>query len=374
MELSRRALFASALGATCAGLVGAQAPQTGTIVGQMKPRSTEDLPTSLGGKNLKQWIAEIKSGDPSRRENAIRTIPLLKGGQEAIPELIDRVEHDSDSSPRVNAVMALGALPIGPREDVSRIVTALKFRLVNDSQSIIRFQCALVLGRFGEQSRAAMKELIQATKDGGSWEIRKAAVFALTRAASDVAKLVNSGAVEALVSRLSSTSEASALVRLEAAMSIATLGMLSKHDHEVVSKGLANAEYDREKMVAIWARVGLAVHDNKLTPADIKTLEKYLQSPDLPSRTHAARALGTIASLGNPGPLLKPVIPYLIKLLDDKEELAQVAAIWALGRIGPDAKAALPRLKELLQDKNVTEEGKQFVKEAIDLIEGKVKK
>ena len=95
---------------------------------------------------------------------------------------------------------------------------------------------------------------------------------------------------------------------------------------------------------------------------------------DLPSRTHAARALGTIASLGNPGPLLKPVIPYLIKLLDDKEELAQVAAIWALGRIGPDAKAALPRLKELLQDKNVTEEGKQFVKEAIDLIEGKVKK
>jgi HEAT repeat protein len=374
MDLSRRSLLAAAVAATCEGWAGAQAPQAGTIVGQMKPQSTEDFPTSRGGKNLKQWIAEIKSTDPSRRENAIRTIPLLKGAQEAIPDLIDRVEHDNDSSPRVNAVMALGAVPVGPREDVSRIVNALKYRLTNDSQSIIRFQCALVLGRFGEQSRAAMKELIQGTKDGGSWEIRKAAVFALTRAATDLAQPVNSSAVEALVARLSTTNEPSALVRLEAAMSIATLGMLSKRDHEIVTKGLTSAEYDREKMVAIWARVGLAVHDNKLTPADIKTLIKNLESPDLPARTHSARALGTIASVGNPANLLQPAIPYLIKLLDDREELAQVAGVWALGRIGPDAKAALPRLKEMLQDKNVTEEGKEFVKEAIGMIEGKVKK
>jgi HEAT repeat protein len=374
MDLSRRSLLAAAVGATCAGLAGAQAPQPGTIVGQMKPRSTEDLPTHIGGKSLKQWMAEIKSGDPSRRENAIRTIPMLKGAQEAIPDLIDRVEHDNDSSPRVNAVMALGAVPIGPREDVTRVVNALKNRLANDSQSIIRFQSALVLGRFGEQARPAMRELINATRDGGSWEIRKAAVFALTRAATDVVKNVSHEAVDALVARLSSTNESSALVRLEAAMSIATIGRLSLQDHDKVAKSLAAAEFDREKMVAIWARVGLAVHDNKLTPNDIKTLMKYLESPDLPARTHSARAIGTIASVGNPGGLLLPAIPYLIRLLDDKEELGQVAAIWALGRIGRDAKPALKRLNEMLQDKNVSEEGKAFVKEAIDMIEGKVKK
>lgn len=373
MNLSRRSLLAAAVGATCAGVAGAQGRQPGSV-NQPKLRSTEDLPTSLGGKSVKQWIEDIKSRDPSRRENAIKTVVLMKGSEAAIPALIERLElPDPDVSPRVNAVMALGAVPVNQSDDMTRVVAALRKRLL-DSQYVVRFQAALVLGRFGAKARPATTDLIRATKDPASWEIRKAAVFALTRAVADVAEPVDSNAIDALVAQVSLTNEPSMMVRLEAAMSIAAIGKVSPRDHKKVAFALAAAEKDHDSRVAIWARVGLAVHDNQLTKEDISALIKFLHSPDLPTRTHAARAIGTIASLGNPGPLLKPAIPYLIKMLSkDEEELAHVAAIGALGCIGPDAEPALKRLNEMLQDKDISEEGRGFVKEAIERIQGKKK-
>jgi HEAT repeat protein len=127
-------------------------------------------------------------------------------------------------------------------------------------------------------------------------------------------------------------------------------------------------------MVSIWARVGLCVHDNRLTKEDISALVKFLRADELPQRTHAARALGTIAAVGNPGALINPAIPALIKMLDDKEELGQIAAIWSLGQIGAPAEPALKRLNEMLQDKTVSDEGKAFVREAIEMIQRRAKR
>src|SRR5262249_14670449 len=143
MHVSRRFVLAAAASATCASFIPVQAQQKGVIVGQTRP-SSADMPTMLGGKNLKQWIEEIRSRDPSRRENAIRTVPHMKGAEEAIPALLHCVDNDPDSSPRVNAVMALGAIEFRSADDVSRAVDSLQRRL-RDSQSIIRFQAALVL-------------------------------------------------------------------------------------------------------------------------------------------------------------------------------------------------------------------------------------
>jgi HEAT repeat protein len=379
MNLSRRSLLAAALVATCAGIAGAQQGQPGSLVNQPKLRSTEDMPTHLGGKSLNQWIEEIKSRDPSRRENAIRTVVLMKGSVAAVPALLGCIDPpDQDVSPRAHAIMALGAIPFTQTEDVSKIVTAVTKRLF-DTQSAVKFQAAMVLGRLGAKSRPARDDLIRATADMSSWEIRKAAVFALTRAVADVAEPVYSKAIDALVARLSPTNEPSLAVRLEATVSIATIGKLYKLDHQKVAFALASAEKDHDSRVAIWARVGLAVHDNQLRKEDISALVKFLQSPDLATRTHAARAIGTIGSLGNPVNekgvnLLQPAVPYLINMLrKDAEELDHVAAIWALGSIGPDAKQALPRLNEMLQDKGISEDGKTLVKEAIDSIQRKKK-
>ena len=376
MHLSRRKLLAAGLGAICTGAAGAQqkpGQPKGTIIGKPNPLSSDKMEMTLGGKNIKQWIAEINSPDPSRRENAIRTVPMIKGAEEAIPAILERVERDSDSSPRVNAVMALGAIDFTNEAEIKHAVHSLAVRATTDSQSIIRFQAALVLGRFGVRARPAMRELIQATKDQGSWEIRKAAVFALTRAATDVKEPVNSLAVDALISRMYQSVEQSALVRLEATMSISTIGRITPADSIKVVKALKEAEFDKEKTIRIWARVGLCVHDNSLTPQDMKALVKFLQDKELPTRTHAARALGTIASVGNTGDRMKEAVPALTEMLSDSEEHAQIAAIWALGRMGKHAQPALKRLNEMLQDKSIGDEGKGFIREAIALIEGKGK-
>jgi HEAT repeat protein len=372
MHLSRRSLLAAGVGAICAGAANAQPPQKGTIVGQPSSPSS-DLKMRVGGKSLKEWIEEIRSIDPSRRENAIRTVPMLKGAEEAIPALIERVERDNDSSPRVNAVMALGAIDFTKEEDVIHAVKALAKRLTEDTQSIIRFQCALVLGRFGARARPAMPELIRATKDLGSWEIRKAAVFAVTRVATDVSQTVNPLAVDALTSRMYASVEQSTLVRLEATMSICTIGRVSVDESKRIVTALKAAESDKEKALRIWARVGLCVHDNALTKKDMATLIGFLKDKDLPARTHAARAIGTIASVGNPGDLIKDTILPLTDMLGDSEEHGQIAAIWALGQIGAAAQPALKRLNEMLEDKKISDEGKNFIREAVKMIQPKGK-
>lgn len=370
MHVSLRFLPALLIVAAVTSPLHAQTPVSG--VGKSKSFAS-NMPTELGGKTLKQWIIEITSADPSRRENAIRTIPLLRGAEEAIPALLDRVDRDPDSSPRVNAVMALGAIEFRKEEDVARAVRSLANRL-KDTQSIIRFQAALVLGRFGGRARPALAELIEATKDPGSWEIRKAAVFAVARAASDTAQPVSPQAIAALVARLSPSLESSSLVRLEATMSVHSIGKLSPSDNIKVVNALKSARSDKDKMVSIWAIVGLMVHNNELTKQDMAVLIKFLQSPELPHRTHAARAIGTIASVGNPGPVIEPAVPMLIDILErDKEELGQIAAIWALGRIGAPAQPALKRLNGMLQEKDISEEGKTFIREAITIIQGKAK-
>src|SRR5262245_1299553 len=134
MHLSRRKLLAAGVGAICTGAAGAQEKPgqakgtTGSKPGS-SPFASDKMEMSLGGKNIKQWIAEISAPDPSRRENAIRTVPLIKGAEEAIPAilgLLDRV--DPDSSPRVNAVMALGAIDFSNEADIKHAVHTLAVR------------------------------------------------------------------------------------------------------------------------------------------------------------------------------------------------------------------------------------------------------
>src|SRR5262249_47574893 len=191
---------------TIAGLVCGQAAQPGALF--QSKQSSGKTPDQIGGKSLKQWIDEIKSPDPSRRENAIRTVVLFGpyAAQQALPALLERIERDNDTSPRVNAIMALGAIEFTDEKDVQKVVDALRRRVTTsgESQNIIRFQAALILGRFGERARRGMGELISATQDRGSWEIRKAAVFSLARTVYDIKEPVNSQAIDALVSRMSS--------------------------------------------------------------------------------------------------------------------------------------------------------------------------
>jgi HEAT repeat protein len=369
MQITRR----SALALSVLGLINGSlwAQQKGKPPADKKPDSkpAKEKPSQIseiGGKKLQEWIKEIDDRDPSIRENAIRTIVMFgPAAGEAAPTLIKHVDqdYDKDTSPRVNAIMALGAIDFLNEKDVTDTVSRLKKAATSDRQTICRYHAALVLGRFGTEAKSAVRELMSATKDGGSWEIRKAAVFALARACQDPNKGPSYEALQALAAPLSGlTRDPSSQVRLEATMALALMGRLPPPSAKLVEGALLNATYDKNVPVAIWARVGYMARANKVTKNDIAFLTKHLKARELEYRAHAARALGTI------GEKAKPAVPDLIKLLDDKEPLAQFAAITALGSMGDAAKEAEKPLRNLLNRKDLTDDDKQYVKDALQNI------
>src|SRR4029077_13271075 len=129
--------------------------------------------------------------DPSVRERAIKTIVVMAERYDvkrAAPALIRQLSSPNDLSPMTNAAIALGIiLPDDPKYQKDAITGLIQ--LCGSSQGIIRFQAATALGNFGAPSRIAVSRLLEMTRDQFSWEIRKAACFALGRCGYDENKI-----------------------------------------------------------------------------------------------------------------------------------------------------------------------------------------
>lgn len=343
-----------------------QKGQIQNLQGQPKPTYV----TEIAGKTLQQWIKEISANDPSTRENAIRTIPLFgPAAVEAVPALIERINRDRDTSPRVNAIMALGAIDGISREEIEKIVSALAARVTEDRQDIVRYHAALVLGRFGWDSRSAVPKLITASKDVGSWEVRKAAIFALGRAYRDPKQPINPTALQALTYPLTSGYEPSSQVRLEAVMALGSVGPpADAKEKAILDQALRQAMRDSDRLVQIWGRVVYMAYINNVKEDDLAFLSKNLKSPELPVRVHSARALGMLQAHA------KSRVPDLVQMLSDKEPLAQLAAIQALASIGEAAQAAVGPLTEMMGRKEMQPEDKDLIRHAINAITGKPRK
>lgn len=315
-----------------AGVAGAQAPVT---------RSPGDnLVAEVGGKSLKQWMDELKHADPSVREEAIRALTLFgPEAARAVPLVVERLQ-DGDSSPRVKAVIALNMLEIH-KEDVPRVVAALGQRLLNDNQSVVRYQAATTLQRFGEDARGAQAGLAKGVTDPATWEIRHACVIALRKAGRDPKGGPNHMVERAL---LEAIRDPTFQVRLEAVMALGALGVPDDPALLLtVVKGLQERLIDRDPTVKIWAHVALMALD-KVSDTSVQAVIKFLKHNELKVRVHAARGLGAMGAKG------KAAIPALIAALQDKEVPAVAAAGWALGQMDELAGSTRAALTDLLKN------------------------
>src|SRR5262249_13034635 len=173
----------------------------------------------VGGKTLDQWMDDLKSSDPSVREKAISMIKLYgTAARPAVPALI-KAMADADVALRVNAIIALGLIGMD-QQDVEKGVVALT-RALNDTQGIVRFQAAMALGRLGVDAKSAVPALVNTIRDATTWEIRQAGAYALGTVAVDRQSGPDQRAINALLTVLS---DRSSQVRLEAVLSLITLG------------------------------------------------------------------------------------------------------------------------------------------------------
>ncbi|MBV9124732.1 MAG: HEAT repeat domain-containing protein [Planctomycetes bacterium] len=304
----------------------------GVLLAAVGPSGAQNKDSLVLGKTLSQWVAEIKSRDPSVAENALHAV--IQYGQnaqkEAGPAIIGRL-NDPDVSLRVNAAIALGEIGLAPK-DVPAGVGGLT-RLLTDPQAIVRFHAAAALGGLGADARGAIPNLLYAVRDKSSWEIRKAAAYALGAVARVPGNTPDPRALEALTKTLA---DGCSQVRLAALLALTNLGPPAlAADREVVILALQNLLQDRQPTVVIWTHMALMQY-TRISEDHLAAIAKFLKSPDLEARSQAANALATIGSEAS------SVIPDLVEALKDPApEGARAAA------------DALFQMRNSLSDKNL---------------------
>ncbi|MBI1916357.1 MAG: HEAT repeat domain-containing protein [Planctomycetes bacterium] len=316
-------------------------------------------PDTIAGKTVQEWIKELKtSRDPSVKENVLRMLPLFGDkdkAAKAVPDIIEMAKLDrEDVSLRVNACIALTTLEV-PSHKKSDAVRALVKRLTSDTQAAVRLQAAMAVGYFKEDAKEAIPGLISSTKDTGSWEIRKAAINSLAQVGWGQTG-PDPRATAALLDVLKR--ETCSKVRLEAVMALGSMGKAADQlTRRAVMVALKNELSERDRTIAVWAVVGLMVQDT-LSKDYLNAVLKFLEKGNVPTRAHAAYALGMVASEAKKqleAKDVKDLINALVKAAKDPDTSVAVEACYALGYLAQSfdpGKEATSILTELSNSKD----------------------
>lgn len=298
------ALFA----ATCLA-AGAQGVKTDDKK-EVKKEAKEDKKGEIyeiAGKRLDQWIKEIRSADPSRRETAMRTVILFgpeKAYQAVPPILAELKKHHRDTpidlSVRYYGTKALVDALTGVKEPdpkyVKETVAAFKNLLKWETQVIVKIQVLEALPRLGPEARAAVQEVRDLTRDVDTWETRRTAIKVLVLLAADPDKLPEPPTLGALYRALQDNSFQ---VRLQALQALATLGRPGELSQKsVMINELRKATGDKDLAVQLWAHMAIMTVKQDITADHLRPIGKMLREPDVIVRGQAAQALGMIGPIG----------------------------------------------------------------------------
>jgi HEAT repeat protein len=320
---------------------------------------------SYGGRTLSQWVTAMDSADPDQREKAANALKSI--GRPAVPALSIVVIENPNALTRLMAVGLLRAIGgRGVAATLSRVVTT-------DTHYMTRLLSAQTLGTLaGEgdaEASAALSKLmpaLMATWEGTDDEaasdataflemIGKPATPALTQAAlshhlwhvramavSAVGSL-GRGVVPTLVKALEDPHES---VRASAASTLGNLGM--KRDGEVASAVPAlirTLKSDPHPTVRGNSAEALGRIGPPALPA-VSALLEATRDPDSALRQYAAAALTRI----DPATAGKQVLPLLVRLLEDRQNLIRNSVPEVIGNLGALAAAAVPALTRALTD------------------------
>jgi hypothetical protein len=320
----------------------------GTPAKDISVPNTPSFPTQIGGHTLEEWIKDIDSPDPSIREQAIQTVLAFgPAARKAIPAITRQVKQLNDIGPQSFAIMALADLVqpavAAPTDQwINDAIRAL-ISVVDSPQAVIRFRAATTLGYMGPQARAAVRDLIPRVTDRSSWEIRKAACFALGAVGRDDLGYPLVEAQEALAKGV--TDRESRGVRLEALQAVIRLGAPApgKAVPQLVNALKQRMAQERDKTLLIWVRVAaLALVPTDISDKNLAPIVKEIKSPDADVRSTAIKAIALM------GPAAKFAVQDVIEALTKSTDPATTVELCgALGRMGEHAERAIGALTQI---------------------------
>jgi len=196
-------------------------------------------------------------------------------------------------------------------------------------------------------------------RDSSSWEIRKAAAYALGQVARDERQFADMRALKALTDGIDDVSRE---VRHEALQGLINLGPPGNPADVLALKGILEKrmKVDKDKLAGIWIRVALMrIDEGAINDANFNYIAALLKDKDTSLAADAARALGAC------GPFARKQVGDLIESLKSTDVSLVAWSCWGLGRIGSDAKAALPALEKLKEssDTSIKQAAEQAIKD-----------
>jgi HEAT repeat protein len=281
-------------------------------------------PYEVGGRTLKQWMAELTHPDPCRRADALVSIlGFGAAATEAVPLVLARCS-DRDPSPRAKAVIVLKFIPVREK-DTPKVVETLGRLLAEDTQAIVRYEAAMALNRFAEDAKPVVLALLRGVEDP-CWETRQACITVIRRAALDKKAGPDTRATRALIHVLQA--DPAEKVRLEATLTLGAMGKPADPQLLLtVQQALQHQLGYHDKALTLWSHVSLMALDDKVTDQSLAAIKKLFRSTEREIRVQCVMAMAAM------GEKARACIPEVIAALDDKEVPVVVAACRALSRM-----------------------------------------
>ena len=328
-------------------------------------------PTEVGGKTISAVVGDLKSGDPTVQETALKMVQLFgpeAARRSAMRQVIGMVE-DADPGVRTNAVILIGVIGFDNTKDFNDAVTKLSGLLNKTIKgSILRLHATRSLANLGPDAHAAIPTLCSAADDP-SWEVRAAVADALGRlgAATYEQTTVMEGPAAVKVPTLKREAsrpamqklnfalikDPSSAVRMEACQALITLGPPHSADpkqYQAVSQPFTDAiasrlKLEKEPVVKVWLNLLHMMYDERVFDSTLRLLIADVNSPDTAVRLQAMSALTIL------GPKCLPALEAVAKALRTGGTPVQVVAIQTMVSMGEySAKSVLPELERFIAE------------------------
>ncbi|MEO8893826.1 MAG: HEAT repeat domain-containing protein [Coleofasciculaceae cyanobacterium] len=129
---------------------------------------------------IKPLIEALNNQSDGIRENAAKALAQIASNPEivpteAIPQLIQSLQQDNNSSVRMYAAMAIAAIGESAKAAIPQLIQSLK----QDQHFAVRTYAAGAFIYMGESGKEAIPQLIQSLKQDPDATVRSAAAFAL---------------------------------------------------------------------------------------------------------------------------------------------------------------------------------------------------
>jgi HEAT repeat protein len=324
--------------------------------------------SSFLGKPLKVWRNELASRDSGVRRSAAFALGRMGGeAYQAAPDLVARLQKDTDAGVRDMAATALGDIaassPGGGLDVWDKAGAALE-KALSDPDPRVRRSAAYALGSFGSHAAPAAAALKRALRDRDSPAVRQNAAWALGRLGDPA----GAAGVDPLCDLLR---DDDALVRRDAAGALGALGRSAaprgvspdaegpagqpgapggSAAQKAVSPLLALVKVERDEVVRKTALDALAHLAGPEHRGSAGTLYPMLDSQDPEEARAAALILGRMG-----GAPAKKALPVLRRTLQDEDPELQALAAASLANVGPAAADAVPDLARALgRDRDTT--------------------